>query len=124
MSFRSLAQVFVIGVWVLSIAALSGLLDIENFIDLSLYQYFGSAALLGWLSGNTYSYRFKGRSDDSGKSVIWGYLLAPPGIIYLLHAANQSELQSQVPMAPVLALMVFLVIFLVPATIGRAKTRS
>ena len=116
-----MVQGLVVGIWIVSLAALFGLLDLHDLIELSLYQYFGSAALLGWLFGNAYSYRLRTRSDKSGQISIWGYLLAPPGVIYLLHAANQSALQSQVPLAPVFALMVFVVIFLVPVTLGKPR---
>ena len=122
MSFRALAQVLVVAIWVLSLAALYGLLQLEDLIEMSLYQYFGSAAVLGWLFGNAYSYRLRRASPDSVRSSIWGYVLAPPGLIYLLHAANQSTVQHQVPLAPVYGLVVFLVIFLVPATLGRTKS--
>lgn len=122
-AFRSLAQVLVVGLWMFSLGALFGLIHLEDLIAISLYQYFGSAAVLGWLFGNVYAYRLRRQPGKRARSAIWGYLLTPPGLIYLLHAANDSELQSQVPLAPIFALMVFVSIFSVPAILGRTGSR-
>jgi hypothetical protein len=121
MSLRVGVQVLFVVIWSLALAAHFGLLYLEDLIKMNLYQYFGIAAFLGWLSGNAYSYRWKKSSEETRRPDVWGYVLAPPGLIYLLHAANDLELQRQVPLAPIYASAVFGVMFLVPTTLGKTK---
>ncbi len=96
---------------------------LAGLLPLSLYQFYGVAAFLGWLSGNVYVHR----SRDAPKPVrrrLWlVYFLGPPGLLYLLRSMAPVVYQAAVPLAPIYACGVFAVLFLVPLTLRTKGVR-
>ncbi|MCZ6508340.1 MAG: hypothetical protein O7A04_09885 [Acidobacteria bacterium] len=48
------------------------------------------------------------------------YLLPPPGVLFLLWATANENLQVGAPLAPVYASGIFAILFLVPVTFARS----
>jgi len=112
----SLLGVF-LAVWTVALASLVGLLPTDGLLDLSLYQLYGAAAALGWLSGNVYVNRSRKVPKPLRRRFLLVYLLGPPGIIYLVRSLASSDVQAQAPLAAIYACGVFFMLFLVPVTL-------
>lgn len=118
----SLLGVF-LAVWTVALASLVGLLPTAGLLDLSLYQLYGVAAALGWLSGNVYIGRARSVPKPLRRRLLLVYLLGPPGALYLVRSLAPLEVQAQAPFAAIYACGVFFVLFLVPVTLkGSAPT--
>ncbi len=119
----SLLGVF-LAIWTVALASLVGLLPADGLLDLTLYQLYGIAAALGWLSGNIYVSRSRKVPKPLRRRLLLVYLLGPPGILYLVRALASLEVQAQAPLAAIYACGVFFVLFLVPVTLkGSAPAR-
>jgi hypothetical protein len=79
---------------------------------------FAFAAALGWLAGNVYVARSK-RAALGRCGLLALYLGGPTGMVWLWWAIQPAALRRLAPLAPVLALGVFCVFFLVPVTLRR-----
>jgi hypothetical protein len=77
---------------------------------------FPFAAALGWLAGNLYVQGTRG-VEALRRLLLALYLGGPPGLIWLYWAWVPIALRLQNPLAPLLALGVFAVLFLVPVTL-------
>ena len=111
--------------WSVALAALIGFLPTAGLLNLSLYQLYGVAAFLGWVSGNVFVQRARGLPRSIKSRYLLIYLLGPPAVIYLLRSFADWNLQAQAPLASVYACGVFLIFFLVPVSLkGSAGPRS
>lgn len=79
---------------------------------------FPAAAVLGWLSGNLYVARRR-RGAGRRRTLLAVYLGGPPGILWLLWAGFEPAERLANPLAPLWALGVFGVFFLVPFSLRR-----
>jgi hypothetical protein len=91
-------------------------LPFAGSLPMGLYQFYGVAALLGWLTGNVYVHRTRGLPRALRRRVLLIYLLGPPGIFYILRSMAPITSQTAVPLAPVYATAVFAILLLVPVT--------
>ncbi len=94
-------------------------------IRLDLYLLYGLAAALGWMLGNLEVLRRRRAEAGGGlvaerRGFYWLHLLMPGGLFYLLWALAQESLRSGFPLAPLYALGVYVVLFLVPVSLRRA----
>lgn len=103
--------------WLAALASFVGLLPIAGLLDLGLYQYYGLAAFLGWLSGNVYLHRAQRVPKPLKRRLMLVYLLGTPGFLYLVRALAPITTQALAPLAPLYASGVFAVLFLVPVTL-------
>lgn len=86
------------------------------------------ALILGWGLGNLYVVRTR----DAGRALerplrrllLPVYLLSPPGVLFLAWATASEEWQIGVPLAPVLASGIFVLLFLVPVSFARSAGRK
>lgn len=103
--------------WLAALASFVGLLPIAGLLDLGLYQYYGLAAFLGWLTGNVYLQRARQFPRPLRRRLILMYLLGTPGSLYLVRAMAPLATQAIAPMAPLYASGVFAILFLVPVSL-------
>jgi hypothetical protein len=105
------------GAWIVAIA-----LSLADGADLGRFPppraLFTFAAIAGWLAGNVYVARLAARALPRGALVAL-YLGGPPGLIWLLWATIPEAVQAAAPLAPLLALAIYGVFFLVPVTLRR-----
>ncbi|MCB1032236.1 MAG: hypothetical protein KDD47_00185 [Acidobacteria bacterium] len=80
---------------------------------------FTLAAATGWVAGNLYVRRRRQVPRSLRGRFLVAYLLGPPGIFFLLWAMTSDTLQEQAPLAPVYAVGVCSVLFLVPVALRR-----
>jgi hypothetical protein len=93
------------------------LLPLTGLLDLTLYQYYGVAAFLGWLCGNVYVQRSRRLPPAIRRRLVLVYLLGPPALLYLVRAMESLAAQAAAPLAPVYATGVFAVLFMVPVSL-------
>lgn len=111
-------------VWLLAVLALFGVLPLAGTLDLDLYRFFSIAAVLGWLAGNVYVVRTRGREEHRWrKRLLLAYLVGPPGVLYLLRALAPTFAQKAAPFVPIYGFAVYAIFFLVPVTL-RTPTLS
>jgi hypothetical protein len=103
--------------WLAALASFVGLLPIAGLLDLGLYQYYGLAAFLGWLSGNVYLQRSGRVPKLLKRRLMLVYLMGTPGLLYLIRALAPLTTQAMAPLAPLYASGVFAIFFLVPVTL-------
>jgi len=99
-------------------------LPFAGSLPMGLYQFYGVAAFLGWLSGNVYVYRTRGLPGALRRRILLVYLLGPPGIFYILRSMAPITSQIAVPLAPVYATAVFAMLLLVPVTLRSTGVES
>ncbi len=85
----------------------------------SLYPFFSFAAALGWVAGTLYVQRGKRLPVPDRRLLRWVYYLGPQGLAYLLRAMAPLQEQQAAPFAPVWALGVYSIFFLVPLAVVR-----
>jgi hypothetical protein len=90
-----------------------------GLLPIDLYPLYSVAAVLGWLAGNGFVLRSRGRGRERRRLLWMAYLLAPPGFFFLLWTLAPAGVRTAAPLAPVWAWGVFLVLFLVPVTFRR-----
>ncbi len=103
--------------WLAALASFVGLLPIAGLLDLGLYPYYGLAAFLGWLAGNTYLQRAPRVPKPLRRRLMLMYLLGTPGFLYFVRALAPLTTQAIAPLAPLYATAVFAILFLVPVTL-------
>lgn len=113
-----------LAIWTVALASLVGLLPAAGLLDLSLYQFYGSAAALGWVAGNVYVSRSRRFPKQVRSRILLIYLMGPPGVVYLLRALASPEAQAAAPMAAIYGCGVFFVFFLVPVTLKGSAARQ
>jgi len=90
-----------------------------------LYFLYGLALVLGWGLGNLYVARTRDDLKAVKRLMLPVYLLTPPGVLFLTWATASATLQAGVPLAPVYASGIFVILFLVPVTFARGgRSRS
>lgn len=105
--------------WLIAIGLLAVGRSLDSPLPVSLYHLYGLGLFGGWLSGNVYVQRTKGvPKRDRGRTFL-GYFLGPPGLLFLTHGLTSVESQKVVPLAPVYALGVYLIFFMVPVSFRR-----
>ena len=92
-------------------------LPFAGSLPMGLYQFYGVAAFLGWLTGNVYVHRTRGLPKAIRRRLLLVYLLGPPSLLYILRSMDLITSQATVPLAPVYATGVFAILFLVPVTL-------
>lgn len=105
--------------WLLAVLHHLGLVPPFAQLDLSLYQLYAVAAVLGWVSGNVYVQRRRRLPPDHRKRAAALWLIGPQGIPALLRALAPVESQALAPAVPLYALGVGAVFFCVPLVFGR-----
>ena len=114
-----------LALWTVALAALAGLLPTAGLLNLGLYQLYGIAAFLGWLSGNVFVSRSRKLPKPFRNRILIIYLLGPPALIYVLRSLAETEIQASAPLAAVFACGIFFVFFMVPVTLkGSATPRN
>ncbi len=103
--------------WLAALASFVGLLPIAGLLDIGLYQYYGLASFLGWLTGNVYLQRARRVPKPLERRLMLIYLLGTPGFLYLVRALAPLTTQAIAPLAPLYASGVFAIFFLVPVTL-------
>lgn len=109
--------------WLLAALSALELVSLAGLLDLSLYPYYSLAAVLGWVAGNVYVVRRRSVAPALRLRVLWIYLLAPPGVLYLLRALAPARVQALAPLVPLYAFGVFAVLFLVPVVFRPPKLK-
>ncbi len=114
-----------IAAWTLAALASFGVVDLAGLVQLQLRPYFAIAGGVGWLCGNVYRARRRGyQLRSSHRALAALYLGGPPSLLWLLFALAPRELQTQIPLAPLLALAVMGIFFAVPLVVGRFGPES
>lgn len=113
-----------LAVWTVALASLLGLLPAAGLLDLSLYQFYGVAAALGWVAGNVYVTRSRPFPKPVRSRILLIYLLGPPGLLYLLRSLASHEVQAAAPMAAIYGSGVFFILFMVPVTLKGSTVRQ
>ncbi len=96
-----------------------GLVSLAAGLDLSLYQLYSVAAVVGWLSGNVYVHRRRHLPPSFGRRVAALWLIGPQGVPALLRAMAPIEAQAAAPAVPLYSLAVGAIFFCVPLVFGR-----
>lgn len=109
--------------WVATLLNQAGLLTLPGVLDLGLYPLYGLAAGLGWFLGNVYLHRRRRLLRPARRRLLPLYLLAPPGVLYLLRSLASVEAQRAAPLVPLLAFAVYITFFLVPLSLGGQWSR-
>lgn len=87
-------------------------------VRLQLFHLYGLAASGGWIMGNLeVARRRRQRKRRSGLLLM--HLFLPCGLFYLLWALAPEEMRRGFPLAPLYALGVFVILFLVPISLRR-----
>ena len=105
--------------WVLAVAHNLGLLGISAGLDLTLYQLYGIAAAIGWVSGNVYVHRRRRLPPEHKRRALALWLVGPQGVPALLRAMAPIESQAAAPAVPLYAFGVGAIFFCVPLVFGR-----
>jgi hypothetical protein len=106
--------------WLLAVLALAGIAPLAGRVELDLHGFFAIAAALGWLAGNVFVNRARGRARRERRNLALTWLLAPPGLLFLLRAMAPAAEQTAAPFVPTYGLGVFALFFLVPVSLGRS----
>lgn len=105
--------------WLLAVLHQVRLVPVTAELDLSFYQLYSVAAVLGWVSGNVYVHRRRSLPPRHRKRAAALWLIGPQGIPALLRALAPVESQAAAPAVPLYALGVGAVFFCVPLVFGR-----
>jgi len=84
---------------------------------------FACGAVAGWLAGNLYVGGIR-RAAALGRLLLALYLGGPPGLVWLYWSLVARVDRLQNPLAPLWALGVFVVFFLVPVTLRGIPRRD
>ncbi len=113
-----LLGIFTLG-WIVAIFILAVGRSLDNPLPVSLYHLYGLAVFGGWLSGNVYVQRTVSTPRKQRLGALLVYLFGPPGLLFLTHGLSSVDSQARVPLAPVYALGVYVVFFMVPVSFRR-----
>ena len=118
-------EVFLAGLgvaaWCVSLLALLSGRRLAGLSSVGLYPLYGVASILGWGLGNLFVARTKRELRAVRRVLLPLYLLAPPGLLFALWATASVEFQFGIPLAPVYACGIYVVLFLVPLTFARSR---
>lgn len=105
--------------WVAVVLHNLGLVSLAAGVDLSFYQLYSVAAVVGWVSGNVYVHKRRRLAPEHRRraGVLW--LVGPQGVPALLRAMAPPEAQALAPLVPLYAFGVGAVLFCVPLVFGR-----
>ena len=87
-------------------------------LPLSLYHLYSLAAFGGWIAGNLFVRKLRGL-PGSGWRLATPYVAGPTGALFLLYALASRELHKAAPLAPLFAVGVYLILFMVPVSFRR-----
>lgn len=110
---------FFFACWVLAVLHNLGIVGVAAGLDLTLYQLYSVAAVIGWVSGNVYVHRRRRLPAEYRKRAAALWLVAPQGVPALLRALAPLASQAAAPAVPLYALGVGAVFFCVPLVFGR-----
>ncbi len=85
-----------------------------------LYAFYAVAATLGTLAGHCYVARRRALPLSIRPLLRIVYVVGPPGLLFLLWALTSPPSRHASPLAPLYAYGVYVVFFLVPATLRRS----
>lgn len=105
--------------WLLALVILAVGRSLDSALPVSLYHLYGLGVFGGWLSGNVYVQRTAKVERGGRFKTLLGYLLGPPGLLFLTHGLSSYESQARVPLAPVYAFGVYVIFFMVPVSFRR-----
>jgi len=107
--------------WCVSLVSLLSGRRLAGMSPVALYPLYTTASVLGWGLGNLFVARVRGENRVVWRVLLPLYLLAPPGVLFALWATASTELQVGIPLAPIYASGIFVVLFLVPLTFARGR---
>ena len=115
-----LLSAFFMACWFLGLLSLLRVVSLGDTLRVGLYPFFSISAAVGWVMGNIYVQRKRRRNFLLGTlpQGVWIYLLGPPGVLILLRSMAPVAEQDLAPLVPVLGVVVFVVFFLVPVSLG------
>lgn len=104
---------------------------LAGYLRLNLYHLYGLAASGGWLLGNLQVSRdrrrdragFDGLSRSTRRRLFFLNLFAPGGVLFLVWSFAPTPMRHQFPMAPIYAVGVLTIFFLVPVSLKRVFSR-
>jgi hypothetical protein len=106
--------VFFSACWVVVLADLAGALELAGRLPLSLYTLYATAAAFGWLAGNVYVHRRRGRDKADRRPLLLVWYLGPLALVAILRLLAPVREQVAAPLVPVYAFGVFTIFFFVP----------
>ncbi|HEX2253419.1 MAG TPA: hypothetical protein VHQ65_09145 [Thermoanaerobaculia bacterium] len=106
--------VFFSACWVVVIADLAGALELAGRLRLSLYAFYSTAAALGWVSGNVYVHRRRGRTKPDRRPLLLVWYLGPLALVAILRLLAPEGEQVAAPLVPIYAFGVLTIFFFVP----------
>ena len=109
---------FCLASWVGALLNQTHVLTLPGALDLGLYPLYSLAGAMGWVLGNVYLHRRRRLYRRPRRRLLTLYLLAPPGILYLVRSLAPLPEQRLAPLVPLLAFSVYLVFFMVPLSLG------
>lgn len=118
--FETVVVLFAFACWLIGLLAYLRLLPLAGSFDLELMAFFAAAAALGWVMGNVYVQRSRPFNRAARRRLVLVYLLGPPGLLFLVRAMASDTVQAAAPLAPIYALFVYSVLFLVPVSLRSA----
>ncbi len=105
--------------WLLALVVFAVGRSLDSPLPLNLYHLYGLAVFGGWLSGNVYVQRTAKVPRSRRSRTLFVYLFGPPGLLFLTHGLSAYASQSRVPLAPIYALGIYVVFFMVPVSFRR-----
>jgi hypothetical protein len=105
--------------WLVTGLGQLGFLELAGRFGLSFYGFYSAAAALGWLAGNFYMARRRGRQGDLVRRLRAMYFLQPLSLVFLLWTLGPKELQRAAPLVPLYAVGVYGALYLVPVMLSR-----
>jgi hypothetical protein len=106
--------------WCASLVALWAGRGLAGLSPVGLRALYGLALVLGWSVGNLYVARTRGEMPIVKRILLPLYLLAPAGVLFLIWSTATEDWQVNVPMAPVYASGIHVILFLVPVSFARS----
>ncbi len=108
-----------VAAWILASLAAFGWIDLQDRVQIGLRAYYAVAGGLGWIAGNYYRIRLRPYPNPRPyKSLLALYLGGTPSLVLLLFALSPRWLQTQLPIAPLLAIGIMAVFFAVPILVA------
>lgn len=111
--------------WVTAILAMTGILPLAGGLALDLYRYYSLAAVLGWLIGNIYVFRWRRQLPDRPfyRRALLLYVLGPPSFLYVVRALAPLSDQRAAPLVPLFAIAIYGIFLMIPLTLRATPRR-
>jgi hypothetical protein len=122
-------EIFLAGVsacgWLVAILAMTGILPLAGGGALDLYRFYSLAAVLGWVIGNIYVFRWLRHLGQQRfrKRALVLYLIGPPSLLYVVRALAPLSDQQAAPLVPLFAFAVYGIFLLIPLTLRATPRR-